>query len=168
MTLTTDLKANYEAVLRDLEIDRAQVQQQLAALQAQLRELQGTILNLSKRITPDAQPKSLATSRPTSHKYANISVRWAILDILMDSVPMSTAEIAKALKASGVQSKAANFANNVSAVLTTTMKEHSEVEQSDDGKWRLSANGMSAIDHIRSTPKFQRGCGLWSAKPRKV
>lgn len=71
--------------------------------------------------------------------------------------PMSTAEIAERLKAGGVQTKAANFANNVSAVLSTTMKEqHKEVQQLPDGTWELTDNGESAIEHIRTTPKFRR------------
>jgi len=85
-----------------------------------------------------------------------MSVRWAVLDLLAESEPKTTAEIAEALIAAGVQTKAANFVNNVSAVLSTTMKEaHSEVQQLADGKWQLTENGRSAIEHIRTTPKFR-------------
>jgi mRNA-degrading endonuclease toxin of MazEF toxin-antitoxin module len=69
---------------------------------------------------------------------------------------MTTAEIAESLLAAGVQTKAANFANNVSAVLSTTMREqpHGEVQLSD-GKWQLTEKGKAAIDYIRTTPKFR-------------
>ena len=162
MPLSHDLKANYEAVLRDLEAQRQQVQQELAQLQARLKELHGTILTLSKSIGIDASSRPLATPRPANLKYANISVPWAILDLLNDSEAMNTSEIAEALKAAGVQTRAANFANNVSAVLTTTMqKDHNEVEQLADGKWKLTSNGESAIAHIRTTPRFVRDCMSW-------
>jgi hypothetical protein len=74
---------------------------------------------------------------------------------------MATAPLADALKAAGVQSKAAIFANNVSAVLSTTMKEANEVQQLPDGRWELTETGIGKIEHIRATPKFRRGIGLW-------
>ena len=163
MPLTSDLKPHYEAVLHDLEAERQQVQQQLGSLQARLKELHNSISTLAKRLNPDAPLSSsypLAPPRP-NYKYANISVRWAILDLLNDSSAMATSEIAEALKSAGVQTRAANFANNVSAVLSTTMKEHGEVQQLPDGKWELTENGKQAIAHIRTTPKFRRGCGTW-------
>jgi hypothetical protein len=67
-----------------------------------------------------------------------------------------TAEIAEALIAAGIQTKATNFANNVSAVLSATMKEqHAEVRQLPDGKWELTESGKSAIEHIRTTAKWR-------------
>jgi hypothetical protein len=162
MPLSSELKTNYEAVLRDLEADRLNVQQQLTSLGARMRELQSSILTLSRKINPDAdsaQPNLFATIRPLNPSYAYISVRWAILDLLHDSEGMTTSEIAEALKASGVQTKAANFVNNVSSVLTTTMqKGHKEVEQSTEGKWSLTQVGVSAIEYIRTTPKFHADC----------
>ena len=67
---------------------------------------------------------------------------------------MSASDIAEALKAGGVQSEAANFANNVFAFMTTTMKSKQEVVSLPDGKWKLSPNGESAITHIQATDKF--------------
>ncbi|HZR65390.1 MAG TPA: hypothetical protein VFA85_09600 [Terriglobales bacterium] len=151
MPLTDELKTSYELVLRDLETERQQVQDQLGSLQNRLKELHNSISTLSKRINPDAPPSQTFTpSHPPNQKYANMSVRWAILHLLNDSKPRTTAEIAEALLAGGIETKAANFANNVSAVLTTTMKEapHNEVQQLQDGKWELTENGESAIEHI--------------------
>jgi len=89
-------------------------------------------------------------------------VRWAILDLLADSEAMTTAQIAETIKAGGVPTRASNFVNNVSAVLTTTMKEkHKEVQQLPDGRWELTDNGRNAIAHIRTNPKFRRGLS-WS------
>ncbi len=158
MAPTVELKASYEAVLRDLQTEQQQIQQQLGPLQARLKELHHTINTLSKRVSPDASlSRAPLPFRQPSLKYANMSVRWAILDLLNDSLAMTTPEIAETLKEKGVQTKAANFANNVSAVLSTTMKDkHKEVQQLPDGKWQLNENGKNAITHIRTLPKFRR------------
>jgi hypothetical protein len=160
MPLTPELRASYEAVVRDQELERDEVQQQVSAGQARLKELHNSISTLLKRINPDTatipQSNSVTPSRPPSRKYTFMSVRWAILDLLAESEPKTTAEIAEALIAAGVQTKAANFVNNVSAVLSTTMKEaHAEVQQLPDSRWQLTENGRSAIEHIRSSPKFR-------------
>jgi hypothetical protein len=162
MPLTPELRASYEAVLRDQESERNEVQQQVSAGQARLKEIHNSIATLLKRLNPEAATtnptsSSLTPSRQSSKKYVAMSVRWAILDLLLDSQKaMTTAEIAESLIAAGIQTRAANFANNVSAVLSTTMKEeHSEVQQLPDGKWELTENGKSAIEHIRTTPKFR-------------
>ena len=156
MPLSSELKAHYDAVLHDLESEKVEVQQQVGALQARLKELHTSILTLSKRLDPNTplSPSSIS-SRPPNQKYSNISVRWAILDLLNDSPAMATAEIADTLLKSGIQTRATNFANNVSAVLTTTMKEeHQEVQQLPDGKWELTDKGKDAIEYIRTTSKF--------------
>lgn len=158
MTLKDDVRSSYDVVLRDLESERQQVQEQLGALGARLKDLNHGIHVLTQRINPDATISSQATlpSRPPNQKYANMSVRWAILDLLSGSTAMATAEIADALISAGVQTRAANFANNVSAVLSTTMKEqHGEVQQLPDGKWELTDKGHEAIEYIRTTPKFR-------------
>ncbi len=158
MPLTPELRASYEAVLRDQESERDEVQQQVSAGQARLKEVHNSISTLLKRLNPDAvtsPSSSVNPPRQSSRKYAYMSVRWAILDLLAESEPKTTAEIAEALIAAGVQTKAANFVNNVSAVLSTTMKEaHGEVQLADS-KWQLTENGKSAIEHIRTTPKFR-------------
>jgi len=162
MALPVEMKTQYEMVILDLETEAKQVKEQLAAMQAKLRELQNSITTLRNRLHPDTPytPSNNLSPRFQNQKYANISVRWAILDLLKDSsVAMNTAEIAETLKASGIQSRAANFLNNVSAVLSSTMqREHNEVRQVNDGKWELTERGKNAIDHIRSTPKFQDAC----------
>jgi len=147
--------------MSDLVAERTSVQTQLAELSARMRELNNSIGTLSKRLHPESSSPSPAN--PNSQKYARLSVRWAILDTLTDTGPLATADIAEALTACGVETKAANFANNVSAVLSNTMKErHKEVVQLPDGRWELNENGKQAIAHIRTTPKFR------SAVMRKV
>jgi hypothetical protein len=135
---------------------------EIVPLQIRLKEVQATQANLLKRIDPDNSSQQTTSSR--SQKYARMSVRWAILDLLNESPGgMSTAEITEALKAGGIQTEATNFSNNVSAVLSSTMKtSKSEVESLPDGKWKLTPKGEGAIAHIHSTPRFIRACGSMS------
>jgi hypothetical protein len=166
-----EVKEVFEATIRYLEAERIEIMQQLAPLQARLREVQGTQATLLKRVNLDTALQPPTPIRPTSQKYARISVRWAILDLLNDSDGMTTAEISEALMAGGIQTRANNFTNNVSAVLTSTMqKDHQEVEQLSDGsgKWKLTLTGVSAISYLRSTEKFQRACGSRPLEARKV
>ena len=158
-----DLKAHLQAVLEHYCKGRDQTHAQVSELQAKLREQNNTIASLSRELYGSSAP---AFTRVASQKYASISVRWAILDLLSESSPLSTADIADILKREGVATRAANFTNNVSAVLATTMKGAEEVQQTSDGKWELTEKGKNAIYHIRTSPKFRRSCP--SAAPGAV
>ena len=93
-------------------------------------------------------------------KYASISVHWAILHLLSEAKqPMTSAEIAEALTAAGVKTRAANFTNNVSAVLSANMRPKGEEEvEMIDGKWMLTEKGRNKIAFIIANPKFRRAC----------
>lgn len=156
MPLSSDLKAHYEAVLQDFEAERQQVLLQIAPLQNKLKEIHTSIAALSKRINPETSYTPTSTLRKQSHKYVNMSVRWAILDILNEAGAMTTSDIADALTNAGIQTRAANFVNNVSAVLSTTLKGKGEVAPLPNGQWELTENGKKAIGHIRTTEKFER------------
>jgi hypothetical protein len=170
--LTDETKVHLEASLAHLEREHDAVLQEVKDRQGRLRELAYTIATLSKEIGRiPAQPTAPVIHPTVSHqttmtcdpsrKYANISVRWAILHLLSEKEPMTTSDIADALKTCGVTTRAANFTNNVSAVLSTTMKGDGKVEgevEVLDGKWRLTATGRSAIDHIKVGPKFKASC----------
>src|SRR5690348_11996411 len=111
MSLSDELKRHYEAVLRDLQNESAQVQSQIAPLQARLKELHYSIRTLAKKLNPDVPIRTiLPVIRPTTtnQKYVRLSVRWAILDLLSDTRARSSSEIAEELKAAGIQTKAAN------------------------------------------------------------
>ncbi len=161
---TEEVKAVFEATIRYLEAERLEIMQQLAPLQERLREIQRTQAVLLKRISPRTASTDSATStliRPQSQRYSSISVRWGILDLLNESAGMTTSEIADALTAGGIRTRAANFANNVSSVLTSTMqRDHNEVQQLPDGRWKLTQVGESAIRYLQSTEKFQRAVGV--------
>ncbi len=162
MPVDAQTKAAYESAYRGYEAERLEIIKELAALNARLKEVQATQSSLRRRIDPDtaSNPSSISL-RPSSEKYARISTRWAILDLLNQSPEgMSTSEIAEALKAGGIQTEAVNFANNVSAVLSTSMKTaKNEVESLPDGRWKLTPKGEAAIAHIHTTPRFLRACG---------
>jgi hypothetical protein len=164
MPLSSDKRAGYEIVLRDEEQERDELLQQISGLQSRLKEVQGHISHVSRKLTEDTPSNNPLAQTPlvprTNHRYALTSVRWAVLDLLSNSEPMTTAAVAEALKAAGVQTRATNFANNVSAVLSTTMRDkRSEVHQLDDGRWELTENGKNSIAYIRTTPKFRRALG---------
>ncbi len=177
MAISPELKIQYEAVLKALEVDREDARREIATLQKKLREHDSAIITIRQKIDPSTTRPVVVQSFPNDHarqdqryqpqyKYALISVRWAILHLLSEaSRPMSTADIAEALKSAGVQTKAANFSNNVSAMLSTTMREkdHEEVE-AVDGKWRLTAVGRNKIAHIVTTAEFIKRCP-WAAPP---
>lgn len=157
MPLTNEERSSYETVRRLQEAQRQESQEQISYHQSRVRDLNTSISLISKALDSDATPpRLLQSTRSQTDKYSNMSVRWAILDLLSTSPPMSTPEIAEALKSGGIETTAANFANNVSAVLSTSMKErHNEVQQLPDGKWELMESGRRAIEHIRTTPKFR-------------
>lgn len=159
MNLSNEQKSAYEIVKSHLETERGSVQAQLVALGSRMRELNNSIGTLAKHLqvdTPTLFPTSSAP-RTSAPRYANLSTRWAILDTLVDSGPMATSEIAEALKSAGFSTRAASLANNVSAVLTNTMRDvHQEVQSLQDGRWELNEKGKHAIAHIRTTPKFLR------------
>jgi len=137
MLLTDEVKAHIQGAIEHLESERQQAQHQVTAAQLHIKELNSSITTLQKSLNHEASPfRSFhAPLRPPHLKYANISVRWAILDLL--------------------------HANNVSAVLSTTMTKHNEVQQLPGGRWELTENGIKAIEYIRTTPKFRRGCGAY-------
>jgi hypothetical protein len=151
-----DIRAHLKVVLDHYCQARDATQAQLNESQAKLKEQNNTIASLSRELYGTTAP---VFTRAISQKYALISVRWAILDLLAGSGPLSTADIADILKRQGVTTKAANFLNNVSAVLSTTMKIGAqEVQQNPDGKWELTEKGKNAMSHIRTSPKFKRDC----------
>ena len=153
--MNEEMKNHYGAVLHDLEIRRADIQAQVAHLQSNLRELNQTSENIS-RLLNDGQGGSgqlVLLQNPESVKYSRMSVRWAILCLLAErNHQFSVQEIADALKDGGIRTEAANFANNVAAVLSQMkmrLKPGPEVEL-NDGKWNISEVGRSAWNYIRS------------------
>ncbi|MGA8030153.1 MAG: hypothetical protein WB992_23655 [Bryobacteraceae bacterium] len=155
MMVSDSLRPSYEAVLRDLSIERSDVHKSVADLQRRLKELDYNIGSLSRRLgivgTLPGMANSLnplQASIAEVQQYGTVSTRWAILlELKKSTVPMSVQAIADALLAGGMRTKATNFNNNVSAVLSDMKNKNNEVDVID-GKWFLSEVGKSAADHI--------------------
>lgn len=157
MGLTNEQRIQFEGVQQVLELERADLQQVIAEAQKKLVGVCQSLSTISSYLNTDTPLISSSKPAPANQRYANMSVHWAILDLLLESQrPMTTAEIADALLARGVRTRAVNFANNVSAVLGTTLRDtHKEVEQLPDNKWALTERGKSKIEYIRTHPKFR-------------
>jgi hypothetical protein len=152
-----EIKTHYDAVLGDLQKRRDAICQEISERQARLKELQNTIASISRLTNPTGSAQTIIQAS-TGPKYSNLGVRWAILDLLGESGPMATSDVAEVLKREGVISNALNFTNNVSAVLSTTMKGKGEVQQTADGKWELTDAGKNSIHNIHLDFKFRRSC----------
>lgn len=162
-------KAKFQGALDLLLEEREQKHQEVVKIQKALRELDGAIITLRQRIDPTllphVMPQPPANPRyREDQRYADISVHWAILHLLSEANrPMTTGEIADGLQARGVRTRAANFANNVSAMLSSTMRERGDEEvETIDGGWRLTERGRNKIAHIMTTPRFLQRCP-WAA-----
>lgn len=155
--MTSDqMDEHYRAVLRDLE------QRQLAC-QKELAELEQTISAI-RNLLPSAQPQlDLAANRMmrsaqdnASGKYANMSVRWAVLNLLAENAPgpMPTSEIASSLLKGGIRSSSRNFNSNVSAVLSTMANTREEVE-TVEGNYKITEHGREVWNAIKLSEPYR-------------
>lgn len=141
----------YHAVLEDLEKQRNEYL-------FKVREVEIAISSLRKLMPEEVRAVAAAVeiARPAplirSQKFANMSVRWAILYFLSEDAtgPISTGAIAEALVAGGITSASKNFAGNVSAILSDMNHNKNEVISTDSG-WVISDKGKSAWIHIKAT-----------------
>lgn len=147
---------HYRAVLDDL-----QKQKNLA--QFRIVELDNAMSALRRLIPEDAKDALPAqiTIKPAvtivHGKYAGMSVRWAILNLLAEdaSHPLSTGEIAVALQQGGITSSGKSFSGNVSAVLSDMGRVRGEVSSTDAG-WIITEIGKSAWAHISAKRREQQ------------
>jgi len=150
---------HYRAVLDDL-------QSQKNLYQFKIVEIDNAIASLHRLIPDDAKdalPTPTITNPPAVNvaggKYAGMSVRWAILNMLAEDAnsPMSTGAIAVALQQGGITSAGKNFAGNVSAVLSDMSRVRGEALSTENG-WVITNNGKSAWAHIsakrRANPQY--------------
>lgn len=156
---------HYRAVLSDLERQR-----NMYALK--INEIDQAIASLHRLIPEDAKPElppppvvNAAYRAEVPHgKFTGMSVRWAILYLLseMATGPMTTGEIAAALRSGGIQSAAAKFAGNVSAILSVMRSQRAEVVSVGEG-WTISENGKQAWAHIRAKREADQQATLISS-----
>ena len=162
----------YTAFLAELRGRRAKLEAELKDVDVAI----DSILRLSGMMDSGVAPPHVLTvsqssplegqsqATPRRHtRFANISVRWAVLWHLAEDVQgfEKTGEIASALRAGGYRTEATNFGNMVSAVLST-MKGKQEVESSDDG-YCLTDSGRQTWALIKQGTKFR--AATFSSEP---
>lgn len=144
------MNEHYEAVLHDLETRRAKCQKELADIEQAIRGI--------RSLTASQAPLFAGTpQQDESTKYAGISVRWAILNLLAEDAmaPMTTGAIAEALQRGGISSNAKTFASNVSAILSDMSKQRLEVEQAEGGGYQITPHGREVFQGIKLTPQYR-------------
>jgi hypothetical protein len=160
----------YQQALDDLELRRAKCIEDLNKNQEDLAKLEMAITGLraAMGITVNfkIQPSEASVgriARPSDYdkRYANMSVRWAILKLLAEggripSRPMKSADISDELTDGG-NDKASKA--TVSAVISDMVKkrqelQRQEVEQSEDGGYQLTETGKHAWNAIKHSPKY--------------
>lgn len=138
----------YRAVLDDLMKQRNQLQFRIGEIDSAVAALRRLMPEEEIVVARDSQQ-----ALPIVHhgRYADMSTRWAILSLLSEHAngPLTTGEIADALRAGGMTSAARNFAGNVSAVLSGMNHEKGEVISGTNG-WTISDNGKNAWIHIKA------------------
>jgi hypothetical protein len=141
--MNNNIRPHYIAVLEHQKKQRDEKHAQIAKLSAELKEHHNTIASIACFLYGENSVIAVAATKVARPpKYANVSVRWAILDLLCSSPPLTPLEITEVLKREGaaVTSKAAHFSNNVSAVLSSSMKRNGEVQKVNH-KWELTKQG---------------------------
>jgi hypothetical protein len=140
---------HYRAVLDDLQRQKNLAQFKIVELDNAIASLHRLIPEEAKDALPTPTPANPPAVTVVHGKYAGMSVRWAILNLLAEdaSHPMSTGGIATALQEGGITSAGKNFAGNVSAVLSDMGRVRREVTSTDSG-WVITDTGKSAWAHI--------------------
>ena len=154
-----EAKLYYDAILNDMHTERSahrrawiDLDQAIAAM-LKVMAAKGITPSNPDVFVPVPVPNKVAIMPAPNRRFCMMSVRWAILLLLDEAAtPMSGMEITEALEAGGIRakSKALNFSNNVSAVLSNMKSPRAEVEVVD-GNFKITDKGRSAIHHIKLT-----------------
>jgi hypothetical protein len=156
------INAQYAAVLADMGRRKQRLEAELAELDTAIQAIRRLVAltgengSESHESRPSLQPAQPKPASQLPRSYAGISVRWAVLWHLSEeaSSPEKTGEIASALLAGGFQSKASNFSNLVSGVLSL-MKQKGEISTTEDGSHMISDEGRRTWQLIRQGTKFR-------------
>jgi hypothetical protein len=149
---------DFRDVLRELEQEKIKKE---ADFKREMEGIEETISGLRKMLMSKSQPALFKVTPQhvaaiPAGKYSNMSVRWAILNLLAEDAvgPMPTGKIAEALNAGGLNSKSGkNFPSNVSAILSVMANTREEVESTENG-YRLTPNGRAAWEGVKHTPQY--------------
>lgn len=180
MGMDSDLYDHYRAVFVDLQDRREKLALELQKVDASLAVLSGLLANSQPQMpqpavvappttvsAPQAAPvpsvaafqASPLTSLPPvpAHlRYANISVRLAVLSLMAEHAPepLRTAEIVEALIAGGARQGGQNYSSNVSAVVSDMTKKKGELSV-EDGKYTITDHGRDVWAGIKRSPTYK-------------
>lgn len=151
--------SSYQQTLDDLEFRRTRCIDELRKVEAAIAGLRAA-MEVSVHITPG--PTSIAfhpaatpsaIRQEATQRYANMSVRWAVLKFLAEhSVqPQKTADISAALL-EGRNEKASRA--TVSAVISAMNKKAEVMWDADNQGYKLTVTGRSAWGAIVNNPKY--------------
>jgi hypothetical protein len=148
---------HYRAVLDDLQNQRNVLQYRIKEIDTAITSLHRLIPEGAKNEVPTPAMPNVPSAVVPEGKYAGMSVRWAILNLLAEdaTAPMGTGDIADALLQGGMVSNARSFSGNVSAVLSGMNHERHEVSAGENG-WVITETGKSAWAHISAKRRAQQ------------
>ena len=141
-------KDAYEQAFHDLELRRARCQDELARVERAI-----TALRESIEIPPITETVAVVREKLDPHRFADMSVRWAVLKFLCGEAngPLKTAEIADAL-VDGGNPRASK--TTVSAVISDMVNKRSELKLTDDG-YQLTPTGKAVWNAVEHSARYQ-------------
>lgn len=152
---------SYYQTLHDLELRRATCIEELNRGREELNRIEAAITGLRAAMqmyvdidpVPENAPR-IARPSDGEYRYANMSVRWAVLKLLAEfgpiGRPMKSADISERLTIGGNE-KASKA--TVSAVISDMVNKRNELEQADDG-FQLAEGGKLAWNAIKHSAKY--------------
>ena len=148
---------HYRAVLDDLQNQRNVMQYRIKEIDTAITSLHRLIPEGAKNELPTPAMTNVPSAVVPQGKYAGMSVRWAILNLLAEdaTAPMTTGDIADALLKGGIVTGGKSFSGNVSAVLSGMNHDRGEVVAGESG-WVITPNGKSAWTHISAKRQSQK------------
>jgi hypothetical protein len=148
---------HYRAVLDDLQSQRNELQYRIKEIDTAITSLHRLIPEAARNEFPTPAMPSVPSAVVPHGKYAGMSVRWAILNLLAEdaTAPMTTGDIAEALLKGGIQTSGKSFSGNVSAVLSGMNHDRKEVFSNATG-WVVTETGKSAWAHISAKRQAQQ------------
>lgn len=140
---------------KDLRDEMATVEQGIAGIRAVLARDASLLVQIPQNAAP---PKPTPISQ--YGRYADMSVRWGVLQYLAEDVhePATTSEIAAALLKGGMTTQGRDFISNVSAVVSVMVNKRQELEAitgESAGSYRLTQTGHAAWHAIKMTNQYQ-------------
>jgi hypothetical protein len=150
----------YQRTLQDLQSRRSNCLEELQKLDSAITALSAT-MSATALIAPAPPPPPVHIAKPSDWKrrFANISVRWAVLKLFAEHLPigmgietaMTSAEVSASLLEGG-NDKASKA--NVSAVISDMVNQRKELVATENGGYALTDNGRAAWSAIAHSSRY--------------